>query len=441
MSTRILVRPEELVSLGRSLQQAAADLRAGAGRLPTLLAGLDWEVRQQAMMEEQAATAIRLASTLAAGAEGMSRYLIRKAEAFRHSDQEGLTFIAEAAATAAILQQQLAAALGQLSGVRAEAARWLAIGGAAAVPFAPGVGWAVRQFPHLFGPTPAEPGVITDPSAPPDTAGGSPFWNSVGPAPVVNGQFTPQFQTWVDRFNARIGANWQANPNDHVGNAGGDHLTSIYRLTPEKVERLWAFSQENHVDPRLMLAILQQEGTGSFNTNPANSAHYGGHGPQPDWDRDMTAALEGPILAKLRLYPHGVQAGFTGTWVQWINWHTPIDTEGFQAGSGVYAADINWGAGVERHYLDVAASLGSDGSENPVQAYSQWMGENSQLFQPRHVDGDFVIKPGLAPGADRPYLAVWGKYDKPEFPGTYGPVDGFWWFPAPDEYCWHLEKR
>lgn len=281
------------------------------------------------------------------------------------------------------------------------------------------------------------------PAAPSQPADADPFWQGVGAAPVVteNGhlRFRPEFQEWADAFNAQVEHKWRRHPDDYAGNEGADHLAEIYRLTPDKLQQLWAFSKRNNVDPRLMLSILKQEGTGSFDTNAANSAHFDGHGPQPDWTKDMEAALEGPVLAKLRLYPHAVKGGFPGSWVQWINWHTPIDSPGFQGGAGVYAEDVNWGAGVERNYRDIVQAAG--GSGDPVQAYSDWMGQHADRFQPRHIDGDFVIKPGLAPGEKRPRLALWGEYSKPDYPGTTGPEEGFWRFPAPDEFCWHMERK
>ena len=75
-----------------------------------------------------------------------------------------------------------------------------------------------------------------------------------------------------------------------------------------------------------------------------------------------------------------------------------------------------------------------------MQAYSEWMGCHCDLFAPRHIQGEFVIRPGLLPGGSRPSMAVWGGYEKPAYPGTSGPEKGFWWFPAPDQFCWHLQE-
>lgn len=373
---RILVRPEALQQLAGEFRQAARSLRDLTGRAAGSLARLDWEVRQQAAVDAQMTRAGSVGSLLVDQAEEMASLLLWKAELFRSTDGAPLP---EGAAVAE---------------------RWEAIGSPV--------------------PTPVE-------AQPADL-----FWAGVGAVPVVvvGGvkQFGPGFAQWADRYNARLQEHWTRKGTDHAGTVGTEQLMATYRLTPEKVERIWAFSQEHDVDPRVMLAILQQEGTGSFNTNPENSHAYGGgHGPQPDFERDLTGSLETVVLSKLRLYPHAVKAGFPGTWVEWVNWWTPMDNPWKQGKSGVYAADIHWHIGVERSYRAIAGALGSE-QENPVQAYADFMNQHSERFQPRHIQGEFEIRPGLPPGTkeeDRPSLARW----------TTG---GFEAFKAPDQYYWHL---
>lgn len=428
------------------LLQAAGDLQAVSGRLGRAWQGMAWESRLYTGMEAKAADAHRMMADLAGQAEMLSRYLLKKARDFAEADAAGVGDLRVGTEGIGRVQPWWGeqGAFSWLPALK----EWLWLG-SLLNPVVPlpvitgGLGWMLREFPEVFRPVPPEhpptldlpqPAVETPPVVP------DPFWVSVGPAPVSGGQFTPQFQAWVEPLNGRIEAYWRNHPDDHAGHTGAVNLASIYRLTPEKVGKLWDFAKRNHVDPRLLLAILQQEGTGSFNTNPANSDHYRGHGPQPDWDRDLEAALDGPILAKLRLYPHAVEAGFPGNWVQWVNWYTPIDTPSFKGRPGVYAADIYWAAGVESHYREIVQALGS-GQADPVKEYSDWMARNSDLFKPRYIEGEFAIKRGIPEGGTRPEMAVWHEYPRPHFPGTCGPVHGFWWFPAPDEYCWYIEKK
>jgi len=56
----------------------------------------------------------------------------------------------------------------------------------------------------------------------------------------------------------------------------------------EKIEKLYRNSlqfQNLDIDPRLLLAIIIQEGTGSFNTNPEVKDSNGGHYIQPDFEK------------------------------------------------------------------------------------------------------------------------------------------------------------
>ncbi|HWI51373.1 MAG TPA: hypothetical protein VNT01_04450 [Symbiobacteriaceae bacterium] len=436
--TRIQVRPDELVRLSGELKQIAGRLREAGARLGGAVSQLSWQVGQRLDLEAQAAGARRQAELLADEAEGMARFLDHRAELFRSADGQGTEDLGRTLAAFSASEKFLRGKLGRIEALD----RWSgwAVGGSVAAGTIAAVEAGIRGRHHeVFG----SPSARVHPElgdGAPAVVESDPFWASVGPVPVVDGQFTPQFQTWVDVLNRNIEQNWSDEQDDHAGTVGAEVLKSVYRLTPAKVEQLWAFARENHVDPRLLLAILQQEGTGSFNTNAANAEAYEGHGPQPDWNKDLTAALEGPVLSKLRLYAKAVEGGFPGTWVEWVNWYTPIDSEGFQGAPGVYAADINWSAGVAGGYGDVAKALGSTDGD-PVSTYGRWMGENGQLFHPRHIEGDFVVKPGLPPGATRPTLALWHEFQKPDVPGTTGPKKGFWWFPAPDSYCWHIERR
>lgn len=452
---RIQVRPDDLVILGGELRQVAAMLRAAAARLGGAVSGLEWAAGQKLEVEGQVASARQQAELLAGQAEQMARFLSARAELFRSADGQGLGELGQALSG---LARQIGALVGKFMH-GPDLAPWMSWGGAAAAAL-PVLNGAVRgQFPELFGPG---VGAVAGGAVGTVGAGGAggrmgtrvadeaetavdtetdPFWQGVGEAPVVNGAFSPAFATWADDFNARIEDHWSAAGTDYAGTEGAEALVAKYTLTPGKVKQLWETAEKNHVDPRLLLAILQQEGTGSFNTNPANSAEFKGHGPQPVWSEDLTAALDGPILSKLRLYPKAVEGGFPGTWVEWVNWYTPIDSPGFQGSPGVYAQDIRWAAGVERAYRGISESLGSVG-DDPVREYGSWMSQHGDLFQPKHIEGDFVVKQGLPPGVKPPPLALWHEFPRPDFPGTSEkPDQNFWWFPAPKEYCWYIERR
>jgi hypothetical protein len=443
---RIQVRPDELVILGGELRQVAGMLRGAAARLGGAVNGLEWATGQKLEVEGQVASARQQAELLAGQAEQMAQFLAARAELFRSADGQGLSELGQALSGFA---RQIGALVGRLV-PGPDLAPWMSWGGVAATAMPMLNGAIRRQFPELFGPgvgataggamgtrvlDDAAPEAVKEPGVAVDW-----FWESVGGPPVVNGEFTPAFAKWADAFNARIAENWRAAATDHAGTSGSEALVATYTLTPSKVQQLWETATDAKVDPRLLLAILQQEGTGSFNTNPANSAEYKGHGPQPVWSADLTAALDGPILSKLRLYPKAVEGGFSGTWVEWVNWYTPIDTPEFQGWPGVYAADINWAHGVAEAYQGISQSLGATGAD-PVKEYGAWMSRNGEFFQPKNIQGDFVIKQGLPPGVSPPSLALWHEYPRPNYPGTSEkPEKGFWWFPAPKEYCWYIEK-
>jgi uncharacterized protein YukE len=464
--TRILVEPSELQAAGEELRRASHELRTLADRLSRAFATVEWESHLHGQVEGEVVSAARHCEALLTAVEALAEYLSRKAQVFEEADAAGAADIGR---LGGMDPGQFQGGIARMPLVHAVGSMLKSLGevvgahpfGLGLAPLASGLPWLVRQWPDLFGkaaPVGGSPGITlggassegrdagatTPQPAAPVSAPEDAFWQGVGTAPVVevDGQkrFNPTFQKWADQFNASVAAKWSRNSSDGVGNTGADNLTGIYALTPEKMEQLWDFSKQNHVDPRLMLAILKQEGTGSFNTNPANSAQFDGHGPQPAWDKDMTAALDGPIMAKLRLYPKAVEGGFKGTWVQWVNWYTPIDTPYFQGGPGVYAADIHWAAGVESNYRDVAKEFGGSQGD-PVQAYGAWMGEHNDLFKPKNIDGDFEIRMGLPPGEHRPELALSKESAEPPYPDARDGEDGFWYFPGPDEYCWHIVKK
>jgi len=437
---RILVYPEELEAISSQVGKAMAELQALRDRLGSQLGSLNWETHHRALVEQLMGQAGQMAGSVAHAGEQMAAFLKKKAGDFVAADEGGAAgnhrapdpsmALANAVRTSGLEDAGIAAVTG--------------VAAAAAVPLVTNPGWVKQKYGPQFGGSPTT-GDQRDPGVPAGVAAhppADPFTAVVGAVPVVTvggvKQFSPAFQQWADSFNRRVRAVWEGKATDHAGTSA-ERLVETYQLTPEKAEKIWTVAAANHVDPKLLLAILQQEGTGSFNTNPGNTAYYDGHGPQPDFDADLQAALDGPIMGKLRLYPKAVAAGFKGTWVDWVNWYTPMDTKGMQGAPGVYAADIHWGDGVAGKIRAIDAALGTS-TGDPIAQYSEWMGQHPDIFQPAHIGGDFVIKPGLASGMRRPELAVWADSDTPPYPGAYL-KDGFWWFSAPDEYCWHIERR
>jgi hypothetical protein len=151
-----------------------------------------------------------------------------------------------------------------------------------------------------------------------------------------------------------------------------------------KIDRLWTRAAEVGVDPRVMLAVLFQEGTGSFDTNAAvptqfwNGVRYfqGGSGVQPDVDKDLAAAMEHHMLAKIRAYGHyavqfreAVQANGLGdgNLFQYVNWVVPwVKASGWTVRPGCYATHTEWWRGLQRFFDGLAG-------EGATQVYSQYM--------------------------------------------------------------------
>ncbi|MEW6573239.1 MAG: glucosaminidase domain-containing protein [Bacillota bacterium] len=87
--SRIIVKPQLLKMLSSQLQRVAGDVQAIEARLSRVMAGLDWEVRSRAGVENQWYNARSLARSTAQCAEAMARFLIYKAQAFEDADRQG----------------------------------------------------------------------------------------------------------------------------------------------------------------------------------------------------------------------------------------------------------------------------------------------------------------------------------------------------------------
>ncbi|MDQ0285167.1 hypothetical protein J2Z49_000257 [Desulfofundulus luciae] len=90
---RILVKPDDLRMLGSQLQQVAGEVQAVELRLSSVMAGLDWDVRARAGVENQWYNARSLARSTAQRADAMSQFLIRKAQAFEDADRQGESMV------------------------------------------------------------------------------------------------------------------------------------------------------------------------------------------------------------------------------------------------------------------------------------------------------------------------------------------------------------
>lgn len=72
----------------------------------------------------------------------------------------------------------------------------------------------------------------------------------------------------------------------------------------KKLYNMGAVYQKYGLDQRMLLAIICQEGTGSFNTNPEVKDSWGGHYIQPDFEKDIAAAMETQGVMKLNAYKY-----------------------------------------------------------------------------------------------------------------------------------------
>jgi hypothetical protein len=85
-------------------------------------------------------------------------------------------------------------------------------------------------------------------------------------------------------------------------------IAKDFEWTDAKLAQLWQAASDVSrakgfvIDPHILLAVILQEGTGSFNTNKSpNSKDFGG-GAQPDFEKDLKAALEIVVVPKIVAY-------------------------------------------------------------------------------------------------------------------------------------------
>lgn len=142
------------------------------------------------------------------------------------------------------------------------------------------------------------------------------------------------------------------------------------RWNQNKIDELWSTSYEIYnkygiqVDPRFLLAIIIQEGTGSFNTSSTNLAVDKQNGVEKDFAVDLMKAnslVFGKILGYIFygksfrqvVVKNNDLPGINGKGdvFQYCNWCTPIiDINEESIRLGVYAGDGSWGDSVMIHY-------------------------------------------------------------------------------------------
>lgn len=149
-------------------------------------------------------------------------------------------------------------------------------------------------------------------------------------------------------------------------------------LDQGKVDFLWQYVSGKVPGPHVgivalyCMAILPQEGTGSFNTSSANRAADGGHGYEANWALDVRKAVD-LVVGKLMLYKQAVEQGFVqlalqvvsptagasdGAPDQWVNWATAVVRGSGSVEAGAcYAQHASWWAGVRSHYLRWGGTL------------------------------------------------------------------------------------
>lgn len=141
-----------------------------------------------------------------------------------------------------------------------------------------------------------------------------------------------------------------------------------------KFDRLWDVADTAGVPPFFMLAVLVQEGSGSFHTSSENRAGDGGNGIEPDWEQDVRKAVD-LVAGKLALYPQAVEQGFRylarqvvspgdgagypcdGAPDQYTNWTTAILRSDGTVDVGPYALHASWWVGVRRAYIGFGGSM------------------------------------------------------------------------------------
>ena len=176
---------------------------------------------------------------------------------------------------------------------------------------------------------------------------------------------------------------------DEINQFGDVIANPVLAWNQTKINELWRRS-ENYLlqygvdlDPRLVLAIIRVEGTGSFNTNLDELAGDGGGGIQTNFDADVSSAnalLYGKLLGYIHYkdqFQEAVQKNNDGTYpyitgegdiFQYMNWQTPrffSQSPWYPSiknyfESGVYAENVYWyNTVIEKYNLLTIGSIES----------------------------------------------------------------------------------
>lgn len=153
-----------------------------------------------------------------------------------------------------------------------------------------------------------------------------------------------------------------------------------------KIDRIWEECRRLYdefgvqLDPRMFLAIICTEGTGSFNTDSDNLAADGQNGPEEDFETDLRRALD-LVFGKVIAYPY-FQKDFSDARekayglpgipdyndiLHYINWETPrISTIEQNLKCGVYAGANQWNRQVRQIYSEFAFDKAAERYTNYV---------------------------------------------------------------------------
>ncbi|MBE6759620.1 MAG: hypothetical protein E7554_05950 [Ruminococcaceae bacterium] len=171
----------------------------------------------------------------------------------------------------------------------------------------------------------------------------------------------------------------------------------------EKINSVWAACEliyKEHgvqIDPRILIAIIIQEGNGSFNTSSTNRAADGEHGYEANVSKDLARATDLIFRKVLGYIQYGEEFNNTvaesldtsGNFIQYLNWETPIlKLNDAQSSTGVYASDTNWSKNVCSIYERFV------GSDTAVEDYTNYLLSLDKSYVTDNVshipDYDFV---------------------------------------------------
>lgn len=183
-------------------------------------------------------------------------------------------------------------------------------------------------------------------------------------------------------------------------------------FSQDKVDMIFAATQAIYesynivIDPVSLLAIIAQEGTGSFNTSSTNLAADGQHGFEKDFAIDLMKANNLIFGKTLGYILYGEQfmeavdnnkntlAVRQGNYAQYANWITPIvDLPNQTIRSGCYAMHSKWHENVSKFYESVRGEGGMEEYSNYISSIDKkivcnLMEDNGIKMQ----EGDFCIE-------------------------------------------------